>query len=463
MPSIFEYWTTMAYSTCNNYLKRYTDVAALKAGIRRHASTNGVQINLREDIGDIARFRQGIPRQKRPIAKNISEAPPPKRARIADIRIENAQIEELQAAVVDTPPVVVVDAPPAIAIAVNNDSPVIVVVDAPPTIAINGARKPLVLNGITIEVDPQTLMVNATQMCRAAGKLFGNYRRLDSTEDFLQELSSNIHICIFELVKCNPGHNGGTWVDWRVALHLAQWLSPAVQVQVTGWIGELMLTGRVELGNEMSPQQLDEAWQQRVIDAQRLQKDAEDRLAGAIEETRKELIAKASEERELAVQKTREELMATVQALVRDTEQLPQFPDGANVLYAAYIDNGLIKYGQSSNFIRRLADHQRHYPEFLLIKALLCDNAVAAEKKLRDFVAKKRIGAEFRGEKEIIGFKTQEDIYLLIKAMQKSCRNRSSDNAVELKRIEANVTIQLKKMELLMQDKITFEQYLLMK
>jgi hypothetical protein len=359
---------------------------------------------------------------------------------VRELRIKNTQlltqIEELQAAAVN----------------------------APPAIAINGARKPLVLNGITIEVDPQTLVVNATQMCRAAGKLFGNYRRLDSTEEFLQELSSNIHISILDLVKSNQGGNhSGTWVDWRVALHLAQWLSPAVQVQVTGWLGELMLTGRVELGNEMSPQQLDEAWQQRVIDAQRLQKDAEDRLAGAIEETRKELIAKASEERELAVQKTREELMATVQALVRDTEQLPQFPDGANVLYAAYIDDGLIKYGQSSNFIRRLADHQRHYPEFLLIKALLCDNAVAAEKKLRDFVAKKRIGAEFRGEKEIIGFKTQEDIYLLIKAMQKSCRNRSSDNAVELKRIEANVTIQLKKMELLMQDKITFEQYLLMK
>ena len=101
------------------------------------------------------------------------------------------------------------------------------------------ARKPLVLNGITIEVDPQTLMVNATQMCSAAGKLFGHYRRLDSTEEFLQELSSNIHIRIFELVKCKPGHNGGTCVDWRVALHLAQWLSPAVQVQVTGWICEL--------------------------------------------------------------------------------------------------------------------------------------------------------------------------------------------------------------------------------
>ena len=462
MPSIFEYWTTMAYSTCNNYLKRYTDVTALKAGIRRHASTNGVQINLGENINDIARFRQGIPRQKRPIAKNIPEAPPPKRARIADIRIENAQIEELQAVVVDTPPA-------------------IVVVDAPPAIALNGARKPLVLNGITIEVDPKTLMVNATQMCRAAGKLFGNYRRLDSTEEFLQELSSNIHISILDFVKSNQGGNhSGTWVDWRVALHLAQWLSPAVQVQVTGWLGELMLTGRVELGNEMSPQQLDEAWQQRVQEEQARHQQATEAL-----ETRHRQATEALETRittmerqgELAEQKTREELDAAIKTLARDTEQLPPFLDGENVLYAGYIDYGLIKYGQSSNFTRRIADHRRTYPEFMLIKALPCDNAVASEKKLREYVAKKRIGGNYNNEKEIVCFETQEDVYKLIRAMQRSCRNKDSAVSVELKRIEADVEIKkmevdleikriemdVKKMELLMQAKITFEQYLQMK
>jgi len=234
----------MAHSTCNNYLKRYADVTALKAGIQRHAFSNGVQINLGENISDIARFRQAIPKQKRPIAKNILEAPPPKRARIADIRIATATvINDLQAAVVDVPPaIVVVDAPPAIAL--NNDSPVSVAVAALPAIVVNGARKPLVLNGITIEVDPQTLMVNATQMCRAAGKLFGHYRRLDSTEEFLQELISVIHIRITGLIYTIQGGRPelqGTWVDWRVALHLAQWLSPAVQVQVTGWIGELRI------------------------------------------------------------------------------------------------------------------------------------------------------------------------------------------------------------------------------
>jgi hypothetical protein len=531
MPSIFEYWTTMAYSTCNNYLKRYTDVAALKAGIRRHASTNGVQINLREDIGDIARFRQGIPRQKRPIAKNISEAPPPKRARIAPFVV----IEDLHAAVVDN----VFEEPPA---AVNV---------APPAIPLDGARKPLVLNGITIEVNAQTLMVNATQMCRAAGKMFGHYWELESTKKYLQELSSNIHISISELVVKNQGGRGtsqDTWVHWRVALHLAQWLSPAVQVQVTGWIDELrientqlltqieelqaaavyappaiaingaeiiefslklsngadfivpvrrdgyvnvtkicqaagkrlqnykdrvdskhfldryvaltgiqanaifevfqggnlanveqgtfahpdiaihiaqwcsadfsiqvsrwvrqlMTTGRVELGNEMSSQQLDNAWQQRVQEEQ-----ARHQQATEVLETRYRQATEALETRittmerqgELAEQKTREELDAAIKTLARDTEQLPQFPDGANVLYAGYIDDGLIKYGQSSNFTRRLAEHRRHYPEFMLIKALPCDNAVASEKKLRDFVARSALAVTTTTKRKLYALK----------------------------------------------------------
>jgi hypothetical protein len=598
----------MAYSTCNSYVKRYTDVAALKAGIRRHAFSNGVQINLGEDISDIERFRQAISKKKRPIAKNISEAPPPKRARIAEVFIDaqsptaqnallingnspaiavngarkplvlnglvievdpqtlmvNAtqmcraagklfgnyrQLESTEkflqelSFVIGMPITPVIGIPitglihtiqggrpelqgtwvdwrvalhlaqwlsPAVQVQVTgwidelrieNDQLLTQIeelqadVDAPPAIAVNGARKPLVLNGITIEVDPQTLMVNATQMCRAAGKEFANYDNSIGMINYLQELELNLGIPRFELVKKKRGNQGGTIVHRRVALYLAQKISPLFAVQVTGWLEELFTTGRVELGNEMSPQQLDEAWQQRVQEEQARHQQATEALetrhqqATEALETRHQQATEALEMRittmerqgELAEQKTREELDAAIKTLARDTEQLPQFPDGANVLYAGYIGNWLIKYGQSSNFTRRLTEHRRHYPEFMLIKALPCDNAVASEKKLREFVAKKRIGGNYNNEKEIVCFETQEDVYKLIGAMQRSCRNRSADNTVELKRIEADVTIQIKKMEveveikkmevdleikrteLLMQDKITFEQYLQMK
>ena len=55
-----------------------------------------------------------------------------------------------------------------------------------------------------------------------------------------------------------------------------------------------------------------------------------------------------------------------------------------------------------------------------------CD-VVASEKKLREFVAKENIGGNYNNEKEIIGFKTQEDVYKIIRAMQKSCKIRSAD------------------------------------
>lgn len=85
--------------------------------------------------------------------------------------------------------------------------------------------------------------INATAMCKAAGKLFGHYKELGSTTAFLAALSSDIAIPISELVQVIKGgepHLQGTWVHPQVALNLAQWLSPTFAVQVTKWVYEWM-------------------------------------------------------------------------------------------------------------------------------------------------------------------------------------------------------------------------------
>jgi hypothetical protein len=128
------------------------------------------------------------------------------------------------------------------------------------------ARKPLVLNGITIEVDPQTLMVNATQMCSAAGKFYAHYSTTIGMTEYKNALSSAIGIPIAELIKCKNGNREGTMVHRRVALYLAQKLSPVFAVQVTGWLEELFTTGRVELGKEATNEELNQKWEQRVKD-----------------------------------------------------------------------------------------------------------------------------------------------------------------------------------------------------
>ena len=49
------------------------------------------------------------------------------------------------------------------------------------------------------------------------------------------------------LIK-QDGINRVTYVNRKVAYHLAQWISPQFAVQVSNVLDELILTGKVELG-----------------------------------------------------------------------------------------------------------------------------------------------------------------------------------------------------------------------
>ena len=82
--------------------------------------------------------------------------------------------------------------------------------------------------------------INATAMCKAAGKQFHDYSRLSTTSDYLRALSSKTGIPVLELIESIKGGRfpqlRGTWVHPKVAIHLALWLSPEFAVQVSEWV-----------------------------------------------------------------------------------------------------------------------------------------------------------------------------------------------------------------------------------
>jgi hypothetical protein len=85
--------------------------------------------------------------------------------------------------------------------------------------------------------------VNATAMCNAWGKLFPDYLLLDSTSEFLTELSIARGIASHKLMfAVNDGDPSvqGTWVHPDVAPNLAMWCSPKFAVAVSQWIFEWM-------------------------------------------------------------------------------------------------------------------------------------------------------------------------------------------------------------------------------
>lgn len=103
-----------------------------------------------------------------------------------------------------------------------------------------------------------------TDMCKACGKNLGHWLENKSTREYLEELSSVIGIPttaknpqsqgIQALVEINQGGTPelqGTWGHRKVALRLAQWLSPKFAIQVDAWIEELLTTGSVDLNSNI--------------------------------------------------------------------------------------------------------------------------------------------------------------------------------------------------------------------
>jgi hypothetical protein len=124
----------------------------------------------------------------------------------------------------------------------------------------------ITLNGITV-LAREDGFINATAMCKAGGKLFGNWHKSEPTKELIKALQNKINTDIHfeyrgksELIEIKKGGNDkntqGSWIHPDLAVHLAMWISPTFGIQVSGWVRELALTGSVIVGNEKTHIQL---------------------------------------------------------------------------------------------------------------------------------------------------------------------------------------------------------------
>ena len=101
--------------------------------------------------------------------------------------------------------------------------------------------------------------INITNLCKAGGKEFKSWNRLDKTKRFLDVLSSSVKINTNEIIKYDSGSNSerATWAHPQVAINIAQWISPEFDVLVSKWVYEIILTGKVDIKENKTTQELD--------------------------------------------------------------------------------------------------------------------------------------------------------------------------------------------------------------
>jgi len=101
--------------------------------------------------------------------------------------------------------------------------------------------------------------INVTNLCKAGGKQFKHWNSIDKTKRFLEVLSATVVIPTVDLLKQEQGGNGErhTWYHPQVAVNIAQWISPEFDVLVSKWVYEIMLTGKVDIRDNKTTQELD--------------------------------------------------------------------------------------------------------------------------------------------------------------------------------------------------------------
>ena len=111
---------------------------------------------------------------------------------------------------------------------------------------------------ISFEFEDGNKMINATEMAKPFGKKVAGFLRTKETKKYIELLEdryANLHIglnrVVLRVVKGGDTKkesiNQGTWMDEKLALKFAAWLSPAFELWIYDRIDELLKQGVTKL------------------------------------------------------------------------------------------------------------------------------------------------------------------------------------------------------------------------
>lgn len=142
-------------------------------------------------------------------------------------------------------------------------------------------------NGIIINSRKEDGFIDATSLCKAGGKEFKNWYRLDSTKELIKEfeiqqkieyekiysdkksVAQKIPTKVIDIIQGGSAKLQGSWIHPDLAVQIAQWISPAFAIKVSKWTRELLLFGNVKLGEERNENLLIERMKQENKELQR--------------------------------------------------------------------------------------------------------------------------------------------------------------------------------------------------
>jgi hypothetical protein len=225
--------------------------------------------------------------------------------------------------------------------------------------------------------------IYATGLCKVAGKKMYDWSRLKETRNLKSTLEkSETGIPAAQLIEVYRGNSSkysqGTWIHPDLGLNLAQWCSTNFSAQVSKWLRELIYTGKVELGNEKSNEEIDVVLQEALLKLKETEKklDQAENLVKAYDASNKELSKKYRT------------IKLNHQAYLKHKE-LYKLKTGPCVyiidMKKTYDEEEIMRYkiGQTGDITARVSGFRTANPFCKVLAILYCDNNIDLEKSMK--------------------------------------------------------------------------------
>lgn len=195
--------------------------------------------------------------------------------------------------------------------------------------------------------------MNATKLCRDAGKDWYDYIRLDRTTKYLAALrrSPGITGDLVETVTTGSNSQRGTFVHPRVAISLAQWISPEFEVAVTDLVNRYV-EGKVTT-------------------------EESQRMAESIAQCRRGASSSSVSQQQLPWSPTLED--------EQEHQRLLAMHGNDRGLYQAQIAENLVKFGKvEKGFADRAQQHAKDFDTFVLFDIVPSDDPYKLEQLFKE-------------------------------------------------------------------------------
>ncbi len=224
--------------------------------------------------------------------------------------------------------------------------------------------------------------VNVTLLCKANGKRIDKWKENKDSKKLLKDFKSIPHFCGIDPLSVIKGGNlsninQGTFAHPDIAIQIAQWCSSSIALQVSRWIRELLVNGKVELGKEKSNKELERILIDKI---KRLENKVEETY---IEETKKyKKLEKTAFhlQKELESEKENYKKLEKKHNKILKKRQYHKFKEGPGIYIFSTTDEEYKIGMESVSLNRRLQEHRTTCPNLKLHYIVYTEDCAVLEK-----------------------------------------------------------------------------------